>query len=151
MNNTNSKNQEIKSLLFQMFWSPQFAFVLLLICLCSFIFVSSRGGRYSILANMCITILWGAIFICRLLNVLVQKNSVDTDSTGNHALESAFAVERWNAAIAVGADVTYEKSELEGRVILKTIARAYVLGDEAVVELEHIGLCKLSKTRRFLG
>jgi len=48
-------------------------------------------------------------------------------------------VDSWNRRVEAGASVIYEKSAVEGRIILKAVRPAYVLGDEAVVELEHIG------------
>lgn len=61
---------------------------------------------------------------------------------GEHAQRR---VESWNRSVAVGADITYLKSDLEGKVILKTIGLAYLFGGEPAVDLEHIGLVFLSK------
>ena len=58
-------------------------------------------------------------------------------------------VDSWNLAVKIGADVTYLKSELEGKVIFKTTGPAYIFGGQAVVELEYIGLALLSKVEPF--
>jgi hypothetical protein len=59
-------------------------------------------------------------------------------------------VDAWNRSVPVGAEVTYLKSEIEGRIILKTAGIAYVCGDDAaVVELEHIGIALLTKVEPF--
>jgi hypothetical protein len=55
----------------------------------------------------------------------------------------------WNSSMKIGAEVTYLKSELEGKIILKTKGLAYVLGGEAVVDLEHIGAAHLGKVEPF--
>lgn len=60
-------------------------------------------------------------------------------------------VDAWNRSMKVGAEVTYTKSELEGRIVLKTAGAAYVFGDEAAVELEHIGTALLIKVAPFYG
>ncbi len=59
-----------------------------------------------------------------------------------------FEAMKWNASSPIGTKVTYEKSPLEGRVILETTGEAYVLGAEPVVELEHIGTSMLRKIER---
>lgn len=64
---------------------------------------------------------------------------------GDAHAAAQFIALRWNANHPAGTTVTYEKSPLEGRIILKTCGAAYVLGDEAVVELEHIGTAMLRK------
>lgn len=58
-------------------------------------------------------------------------------------------VDSWNRAVKIGESVTYLKSELEGKVIFKTVGPAYIFGDQAAVELEHLGLALLSKTEPF--
>ncbi|MFK4705551.1 hypothetical protein ABIC83_002390 [Roseateles asaccharophilus] len=58
---------------------------------------------------------------------------------------SQLAIRSWNDTYAVGTEVTYEKSPLEGRVVFQTTTPAYLLGDEAVVELEHIGIALMTK------
>ncbi|HYD60544.1 MAG TPA: hypothetical protein VEC35_09330 [Noviherbaspirillum sp.] len=69
----------------------------------------------------------------------------------NHAAEIAKAqVETWNRAVPVGVEVTYTKSELEGKTIDRTVRPAYVLGDKAVVDLKNIGCALLTKVERFL-
>lgn len=60
-------------------------------------------------------------------------------------------VDAWNHRMEVGAEVTYTKSELEGRVVLKTTGAAYLFGNEAAVELEHIGTALLTKVAPFYG
>ncbi|VWC82056.1 hypothetical protein BLA39750_01275 [Burkholderia lata] len=63
----------------------------------------------------------------------------------------------WNRSVKVGAEVTYEKSAIEGRVVLRTVREAYVMEipigsefvPEAFVNLDHIGLVLLSKTNPF--
>lgn len=58
-------------------------------------------------------------------------------------------VAAWNRSIQVGAEVLYLKSEIEGEIVTKTVGPAYLLGTEAVVELEHLGLALLTKTGAF--
>lgn len=58
-------------------------------------------------------------------------------------------VESWNRSVKVGAKVTYLKSELEGRIILKTVQTAYLFEGEPAVDLEHIGVALLSKVETF--
>lgn len=58
-------------------------------------------------------------------------------------------VDSWNRAVTIGASVTYLKSELEGKIIIKTAGPAYIFGGQAAVELEHLGLALLSKTEPF--
>lgn len=58
-------------------------------------------------------------------------------------------VDSWNRVVKIGATVTYLKSELEGKVIFKTAGPAYIFGDQAVVDLEHLGVALLSKTEPF--
>lgn len=53
--------------------------------------------------------------------------------------------EAWNKTSPIGTEVTYKKSDLEGKVILRTTTAAYVLGADPVVELEYIGIALLSK------
>lgn len=64
---------------------------------------------------------------------------------GDVRAASQFAVLMWNARHPSGTRVFYEKSPLEGRIILETVGLAYVLGDEPVVELDHIGTGLLKK------
>jgi hypothetical protein len=56
-----------------------------------------------------------------------------------------FSALKWNSRYQAGSAVFYEKSPQEGRVLLKTCGLAYVLGDTAVVELEHVGTVMLTK------
>lgn len=70
---------------------------------------------------------------------------------GDVQAAAQFIALKWNANHTAGTCVTYEKSSLEGRVILKTKGAAYVLGNEAVVELEHIGTAILKKVELFTG
>jgi hypothetical protein len=58
-------------------------------------------------------------------------------------------VNSWNKNVKVGAYVTYQKSEIEGKIILPTVGPAYVFGDRAAVDLKHIGIALLSKTELF--
>ena len=64
---------------------------------------------------------------------------------GDALAKAKFTAHKWNAYQPVGTRVTYEKSPQEGRIILKTAGKAYVLGKEAVIELEHIGTAMLNK------
>ena len=64
---------------------------------------------------------------------------------GDTTAAAKFEVLKWNHFNPIGTTVAYEKSPLEGRIILKTVGAAYVLGDEPVVELEHIGTAMLKK------
>jgi hypothetical protein len=64
---------------------------------------------------------------------------------GDAEAATRLRVMKWNASVAVGTVVAYEKSALEGRVLLKTRSKAYVLGDEPMVELEHLGAALLKK------
>ena len=70
---------------------------------------------------------------------------------GDVQAAAQFIAHKWNANHTTGTLVTYEKSQLEGKVILKTKGAAYVLGNEAVVDLEHIGTAMLKKTELFAG
>lgn len=70
---------------------------------------------------------------------------------GDAQAAAQFIALKWNASHPAGTTVTYEKSPLEGRTILKTCGAAYVLGDEAVIELEHIGTVMLKKTEIYSG
>lgn len=67
----------------------------------------------------------------------------------NEADEAQRRVDSWNRAVKIGVSVTYLKSELEGKVIVKTVGPAYIFGGQAAVELEHLGLALLSKTEPF--
>lgn len=58
-------------------------------------------------------------------------------------------VASWNRTVKTGAEVTYLKSELEGKIIFKTAGPAYIFGGQAAVDLEHLGLALLSKTEPF--
>lgn len=58
---------------------------------------------------------------------------------------SQLAIRSWNDTYPVGTLVTYEKLPLEGRLAFETTTPAYLLGDEAVVELEHIGIAPMAK------
>lgn len=68
---------------------------------------------------------------------------------GDVRAAAQFKVLKWNASSPSGTTITYEKSPLEGRTVLKTAGAAYVLGEEAVVELEHIGTAMLKKIELF--
>lgn len=70
---------------------------------------------------------------------------------GDVKAAAQFIVLKWNAHHTAGTLVTYFKSPLEGKIVLKTKAAAYVLGDEAVVELEHVGTAMLKKIELFTG
>lgn len=67
----------------------------------------------------------------------------------NEAGEAQPRVDSWNRSVKVGTAVTYLKSKLEGKVILKTVGPAYIIGGEAAVDLEYLGLALLSKTEPF--
>lgn len=73
-----------------------------------------------------------------------SKQVLAAEKLDAHALVQLQA-QQWNNAHRKGVAVAYEKSPLEGRVILKTTSNAYVLGDEAVVDLEYLGVAMLSK------
>lgn len=87
-----------------------------------------------------------------MLKMTPEVEALQAKAKAGDAMSAArLSVMKWNASLAVGMAVTYEKSPLEGRVILKTSGPAYVLGDEAVVELEYIGTAMLKKTAPFFG
>jgi hypothetical protein len=77
--------------------------------------------------------------------------AVASNGTMTKLDESKHLVAAWNASVREGDDVTYEKSPIEGRIVSKVVGPAKLLGDEAVVELKHIGYALLSKTKRFFG
>lgn len=87
-----------------------------------------------------------------MLKMTPEIEALQTRARAGDAQAAAqFIALKWNAYHAVGTTVTYDKSSLEGRVILKTSGPAYVQGDEAVVDLEHIGTAMLKKTELFTG
>jgi hypothetical protein len=66
------------------------------------------------------------------------------EKNGEPRAKALLKVAKWSHPI--GTKVYYTKSELEGRVILKTASEAYVLGDDhPVVDLEFIGMVLLEK------
>lgn len=77
------------------------------------------------------------------------ENLLRMAKAGATLATAQFIALKWNANFPEGTTVTYEKSPREGRIILKTVGRAYVLGDEAVVNLEHIGCALLKKIEVF--
>lgn len=63
--------------------------------------------------------------------------------------EAQFVVDKFNAHSEVGDNVFYLKSQLEGKVKLEVLSKAYVLGDNTpAIELKHIGTALLSKIER---
>ena len=83
-----------------------------------------------------------------MLKVTQEIEALQAKAMGGDVMAAAqFKALKWNSAIPIGTYVAYEKSPLEGRVILKTIGSAYVLGEEPVVELEHIGTVMLKRVQ----
>ncbi|WP_341744687.1 hypothetical protein [Azonexus hydrophilus] len=65
---------------------------------------------------------------------------------GDTRAAAQFRVEKWNSSTAVGTEVFYEKSQVEGKCRLKTVSNAYVLGDDQpVVDLVGVGMVLLDK------
>lgn len=60
-------------------------------------------------------------------------------------------VDSWNRVIRIGTKVTYQKSDLEGSIVVQTVDSAYVFAGESAVELEHIGTALLNKVKPFYG
>lgn len=84
------------------------------------------------------------------LNSAGIKKAMGMRNSGGAELASR-RVESWNRSVSVGAEVTYMKSELEGKLVLKTVGPAYLFGGEPAVDLEHIGVALLNKVEPFSG
>ncbi len=81
-----------------------------------------------------------------MLNETPEIQALQARARAGEAIAAAqLKALKWNALHPSGTTITYEKSPLEGRIILKTAGLAYVLGEEAVVEVEHIGTAMLKK------
>lgn len=81
-----------------------------------------------------------------MINAIPDIEDLQSKAVAGDALAKAkFTAHKWNAHYSVGTSVAYEKSPQEGRIILKTAGKAYVLGEEPVIALEHIGTAKLNK------
>lgn len=81
-----------------------------------------------------------------MINAMPDIEDLQSKAVAGDALAKAkFTAHKWNAHYSVGTSVAYEKSPQEGRIILKTAGKAYVLGEEPVIALEHIGTAMLSK------
>lgn len=72
-------------------------------------------------------------------------------SSGDDKAKALLNVLKWNTNHPTGTTVTYLKSSLEGKIVTQTKAAAYVLGNEAVVDLEHIGTATLKKIELITG
>lgn len=81
--------------------------------------------------------------------VLGRKPEIAVNNSTAELESAKRRVDSWNRSVQIGSKVTYLKSELEGKVILKTSGPACIFGGQAAVELEHLGLALLSKTEPF--
>lgn len=65
---------------------------------------------------------------------------------GDVSAAARFRIVKWNESASVGAEVFYEKSQIEGKCRVRTVSQAYLLGDDQpVVDVSGIGMVLLDK------
>ncbi len=65
---------------------------------------------------------------------------------GDAGAAARFRIVKWNESVSVGAEVFYEKSQIEGKCRVRTVSQAYLLGDDQpVVDVSGIGMVLLDK------
>ena len=88
-------------------------------------------------------------FVDAHATLLYERKRLNETNNSNDAELAQRRIDSWNRSVQVGDDVTYLKSELEGKIVVKTVAPAYLFGGVPSVKLDSIGLALLNKVELF--